>query len=159
MPRFLPLLVAVLGSTAFAQAEHLYFTTIIPPGCPIVITGTTQSKDFGFQAVVFHNDSEQTVASMHLKVTLSAPGGRELIVDAGHIFISLEPGEQKGQDVFLGRMQSLNQRVKFDHLEIARAMISVDSVDFVDGSRWTADGPVNFEPTDPLPPLRPLPPR
>jgi hypothetical protein len=52
-------------------------------------------------------------------------------------------------------MQSLNQRAKFDHLEIARAMISVESVEFADGSRWSVDGPVVFEPVEPPGPFPP----
>ena len=159
MRRSLLTLSGWLLASVLAHAQHLYFTTMIPAGCPIVIEGITHSREFGFQAAVFHNDSEQTVEALYLKVTLSSPGGEEQIVDSGHIFIEIDPGDRKSQDMFLGRMDSLNQRIKYDHLEVARAMISVESVEFADGSRWTADGPVNFEPTDPLPVIPLLPPR
>ncbi|HEV3330685.1 MAG TPA: hypothetical protein VG096_06880 [Bryobacteraceae bacterium] len=157
MWRSLLLTIAALPfASVLAHAQHIYFTTLIPPTCPIVIENLTPSKDFGFQSAVFHNDSSQTVESLHLRVTLSSAGKQEQIVDSGHIYITLEPGEQKSQDVFLGRMQSLNQRAKFDHLEVARAMISVESVEYTDGSRWYADGPLVY---DPIEPVRPLPPK
>ena len=153
MRRPLPLLAGLLFAAILAQAQHIYFTSLIPPTCPVVLEGLTHSKDFGFQSVFFHNDSDQTVESVHLKVTISSAQTAEQVVDGGHIFIALEPGERKSQDVFLGRMQSLNQRAKFDHLEIARATISVESVEFADGSRWYAEGPVIFDPTEPPRPI------
>lgn len=146
--------VGLLLASVLAQAQHIYFTTLTPPTCPIVLEGLTQSKDFGFQSALFRNDSSQVVESVHLKVTLSSAQRPEQIVDSGHIYIAMEPGDRKSQDVFLGRMQALNQRAKFDHLEIARAMISVESVEFADGSRWNVDGPVVF---DPLPFAEPIP--
>jgi hypothetical protein len=138
-----------------APAQHLYFSTLIPANCPIVIEGIMHSKDFGFQLASFLNDSSQTVESMYLKVTLSAPGQPEQIVDSGHIYISIEPGDRKSQDLFLGRVQALHRRAEVDHLEIARALISVESVEFADGSRWYAEAPVEFEPIDPIRPPRP----
>lgn len=143
-------------ASVLAQAQHIYFTTLTPPTCPVVVESLTQSKDFGFQSALFRNDSGQVVESVHLKVTLSSAQRPEQIVDSGHIYIALEPGDRKSQDLFLGRMQALNQRAKFDHLDVARAMISVESVEFTDGSRWNVDGPVVF---DPVEPARPLPPK
>jgi hypothetical protein len=152
MRRFLHIFAGLLFAGVLAHAQHIYFTTLTPPTCPVVIEALTHSKDFGFQAAVFHNDSSQAVESVHLKVTLSSASTQEQIVDSGHIYIAIEPGDRKSQDVFLGRMQALNQRVKFDHLDVARAMISVESVEFADGSRWNVDGPVVFDPVEPARP-------
>src|ERR1700733_2171835 len=102
----------MLFAAVLAHGQHIYFTTVTPPTCPVVIEGLTQSKDFGFQAAFFHNDSSQAVASVHLKVTLSSGQTTEQIVDSGHIYIAIEAGDRKSQDVFLGRMSALNQRAK-----------------------------------------------
>ncbi len=142
----------LLLAGGLAHAQHIYFTTLTPPTCPVVIQELTQSSDFGFQSAVFHNDSSQTIESLHLKVTLSSTHSPEQIVDGGHIYISIEPGDRKSHDVFLGRMQALNQRVTFDHLDVARATISVESVEFADGSRWEADSPLVFDPIEPARP-------
>jgi len=157
MRRFLLILAALFGASAAAHGQRLYFTTMIPAGCPIVIEDLEQSKDFGFQSATFLNDSSQTVQSIHLQVTLSSEKQPEEVVDSGHIYISIEPGERKSQDMFLGRVQALTQRAKSDRMLVARAMISVESVEFADGSRWTATGPVEFEPSDN--PVRPPAPR
>jgi hypothetical protein len=145
----------LLFTAVLAHAQHIYFTMLTPPTCPVAIEALTQSKDFGFQSALFRNESRQSVESVHLRVTLSSSRAPEQIVDSGHIYIALEPGDRRSQDIFLGRMQSLNQRAKFDHLEIARAMISVESVEFADGSRWSVDGPVVFEPVEPPGPFPP----
>lgn len=146
----------LLFASVLAHSQHIYFTTLTPPTCPVVLEQLTESKDFGFQSALFRNDSSQIVESVHLKVTLSSAQRPEEIVDSGHIYIAIEPGERKSQDLFLGRVQALNQRAKSDHLNVARAMISVESVEFADGSRWNVDGPVVF---DPIEPARPLPPK
>ena len=95
MRRSLLTVAGLLLACVLAHAQHIYFTTFVPGSCPIVIEGMTHSKDFGFQAVVFNNDSSQTVQSIHLKVTLSSAEKPEQIVDSGHVYIAIDPGERK----------------------------------------------------------------
>ena len=60
-------------------------------------------------------------------------------MDGGRVFASLEPGETKNVNVFLGRMTALVQRARELKLDIARAIVTVDAVDFTDGVPWNSD--------------------
>ncbi|MBV8731972.1 MAG: hypothetical protein JO336_19360 [Acidobacteriia bacterium] len=126
---------------ALAQAEHLVFTTVTPGTSPLWISSPEQSKDFGFQSLALLNDSEKSIQSVHLKVTFAT--GRmdhyEEIVDSGHVYVSLDPGEQKRMEVFLGRIEALKQKLQSMRLEIAWVKITVESAEFTDGSRWDPD--------------------
>ena len=134
-------------------AEQLVFTTVTPGTSPIWISSPEQSKDFGFQSLEILNDSDNAVSSVHLKVTFSAGGSPEELVDSGHVYISLDPGEQKRLDVFLGRVAALNQKLREMRRQVAWVKVTVESVEFADGSKWDPDGPVVLED----PPARALP--
>jgi hypothetical protein len=142
----------VLLACCCAQAQHLYFTILTHPGCPVEISEIKESKDFGFQSVIFRNDVGKPVESVRLRVTFGAPGEMEQIVDSGHIYITLESGESRRQDVFLARRTALVQKAEADHFEVARGILSVESVEFVDGTRWEIQPAVV---NDPLPVARP----
>ena len=57
-------------------------------------------------------------------------------MDSAHIYIALEPGEQKRMDVSLGRIQALTQKVKSVGQGVAWVKLFVDSAEFSDGTRW-----------------------
>lgn len=141
MPR---ILFALCLTAALAHAGHLVFTTITSPSCPVWISAPEQSKDFGFQSLVVLNDSDNSIESLHLKVTFSTGRQDQLeeIVDSGHVYIALEPGEQKRLDVFLGRIEALSQKLRSMKQEVAWVKITVESAEFKDGSRWDPAAPV-----------------
>ncbi|MBZ5576914.1 MAG: hypothetical protein LAP40_10180 [Acidobacteriia bacterium] len=141
MPRFLGTALALLFGCALAHAQHVVFTMRTHPTCPVLIASLVQSKDFGFQAVTLLDDSPKAIDSMMLTVVLTV-GSREEVVDGGRVFAMLAPGDRKSVDVFLGRIQALQQRVQELRLAEARAIIYVDSVDFSDGTRWDGREPV-----------------
>jgi hypothetical protein len=135
------LLVSIMA--ALAHAEHLVFTTVTPGTSPVWISAPEQSKDFGFQSLAFLNDSDKSIESLHLKVTFSTgrPDELEEVVDGGDVYVMLEPGEQKRLDVFLGRIEALNQKLRSMKEQVAWVKITVESAEFTDGSRWDPDGP------------------
>lgn len=131
--------------TVLAQGEHLVFTTVTPGTSPVWISSPEQSKDFGFQTLAVRNDSDNTVESVRLKVTLSASGAPDEVVDSGHVYVSLDPGEEKRLDVFLGRVEALSQKLRSMRQAVAWVKITVESVDFADGSRWDPEAPAVIE--------------
>ena len=143
------ILLLICAVAALAHAQHLVFTTVTPGTCPLWISAPEQSKEFGFQSLDFLNDSDQAIQSVQLKVTFAT--GRldqpEEIVDSGHVYVSLDPGEQKRMDVFLGRVDALTQKLRSMGQEVAWVKITVESVDFSDGSSWDPDGPLVDPPT------------
>lgn len=144
-------LVAFWLAAAMAYAEHLVFTTqAAPPSCPVVISAPEQSRDFGFQSVYFRNDSDKPIQALNLTAMFytakSRDDGQEDIVDSGHIYVSLEPGEEKRLDVFLGRISALSQKLKYTGQAVAWVKLLVDGAEFSDGSRWD----LNTRAVDPI---------
>jgi hypothetical protein len=145
----------LLCAAALAQAEHLVFTTVVPGSCPVWFSAPEKSKDFGFQSLEFLNDSSKSLQSLRLKVTFSTEArGQEEVVDSGHVYTDLEPGQQKRLDVFLGRISALSQKLKSVGREVAWVKITVETVEFADGSRWEPGAPVINDPVEPARPVK-----
>jgi hypothetical protein len=125
----------LLSFGTLAEGQRLVFTMRTHPSCPLWITSSTQSKDYGFQTLTFASDSDKAIASVNLTVVLTY-GEQEEPVDGNRVYVGLESGERKELDVFLGRMTALTQRAKELKQDVARAIVYVDSVDFADGTRW-----------------------
>jgi hypothetical protein len=135
MRRVVSAFLLLISFGALAEAQRLVFTMRTHPTCPVWITSTTQSKDYGFQTLTFASDSDKAVASVNLTVVLTY-GEQEEVVDGNRVYVGLESGERKEMNVFLGRMPALTQRAKELKQDVARAIVFVDSVDFADGTRW-----------------------
>jgi hypothetical protein len=138
-------MLALLFTAMAAHAQHLVFTTVTPGTSPVWISSPEESKDFGFQSLEILNDSDNAISSVYLKVTFSASDSPEELIDTGHVYVSLEPGERKRPDVFLGRIDALSQKLRSMGRPVAWVKITVESVEFVDGSRWDADAPTVIE--------------
>jgi hypothetical protein len=145
---------AALGfllSAVAAHGQHLVFTMVTPASAPLMISAVSSSRDYGFQSLTLVNDSDKTIESVLFRVTINGE-----VVDGGRVFAALEPGEIKSINVFLGRMTALIQRARELRVGVARAIVTVDSVDFSNGIQWTRDEqPVWDIPID----VRPVPPR
>ena len=133
--RFWGALGFLLGSMA-AHGQHLVFTMMTHPNCPVVITSVAPSKDFGFQSVMMTNDSPKAISAVDVKVVFATARAEEESVDGGHVYATIESGERKSVDLFLGRISALKQRAKELKLDVARAIVLVEAVEFSDGTRW-----------------------
>ena len=147
-----PVLGILLGSV-LAHGQHLVFTMVTPASSPVMISAVESSRDYGFQSLTLVNDSNKTVESIVFRVVLARLQSRHEpeVIDGGHVYAKLEPGDRKSVGVFLGRMQALTQRAKELKLEVARAIVTVEAVDFSDGSQWTGDPPAQDIPVNPRP--------
>ena len=146
--------VSALGFVAASLAAHgqrLIFTMVTPATCPLVISSVSSSPDYGFQSLTILNDSDRAVESIRFRVVLTAVARRDEVADGGHVFVKLEPGDRKNVDVFLGRRRALTQLARELKLDIARAIVTVEAVDFRDGTQWTGDPPVVGVPEQPQP--------
>jgi hypothetical protein len=138
-------ILALLLTATAAHAQHLVFTTVTPGTSPVWISSPEQSKDFGFQSIEILNDSDNAISSVHLQVTFSAGDSSEELVDTGNVYVSLEPGERKRPDIFLGRIDALSQKLRSMRQPVAWVKVTVESVEFADGSKWDADTPTVIE--------------
>jgi hypothetical protein len=136
----LGLLLVLLGCL-LAREERVVFTTRTHPSCPVLISAPSESKDFGFHAVTFRNDSRKEIAALQLKVTISTGGAREEVVDSRRVPITLAPGETKRMDVRLASVQGSKQKARALRQELASVMLFVESAEFSDGTQWNGDEP------------------
>jgi len=154
MERMYRLALALFSAAAFAHAERVVFTMLTAPTCPVLASSPEGSKDFGFQTVLFRNDAEKSLQSVYLTVTFytAKTKDREEVVDSGHVYLNLEPGEIKRIDVFLGRIEALKQKAKSLGDEVAWAKLFVSGAEFTDGSRWEMDKPLEGVPVQEISP-------
>jgi hypothetical protein len=138
----------LLFAVTAAQAQHLVFTTVTPGASPVWISSPERSKDFGFQSLEILNDSDEAVSAVYLKAMFSVEGSPEELADSGHVYVALDPGERKRLDVFLGRIEALSQMLRAARREVAWVKLTVESVEFADGSRWDANAPTVIEDPD-----------
>jgi hypothetical protein len=132
------LLCTALVCTAWADAEGVIFTTRTAWASPVLISSPLASKDFGFQSVILRNTSTKIIEVLDLRAVLSIAESVEEEVDGGRIHVSLEPGQSKRIDVYLGPIRALQQKAHSLRLDAALTVLSVSSADFSDGTRWTA---------------------
>ena len=55
----------LLLAAAQTHAERLVFTMLTVPTCPVLASAPEQSKDFGFQSVLFRNDSDKSIQTLY----------------------------------------------------------------------------------------------
>ena len=134
-------LAAFFFACVAANAQQLVFTTVMPGNCPVWVSAPERSPDFGFQSLNFFNDSGREIQALYLKVTFSTGKPDEQVVDSGHIYLNLEPGVEKRQEVFLGRITALTQKLKSMGEAVAWVKLTVESAEFEDGTRWDPDAP------------------
>jgi len=125
-----------------AHEQRLVFTTRTHPSCPVLVSAPSESKDFGFHALTFRNDSRKTIAALQLKVTI-----QDEVVDSRRVAIALQPGETKRMEVHLASVQGSKQKARALRQEIASVMLFVESAEFSDGTQWNGDEPQLDVPT------------
>ena len=104
--------------------------------CPILITETAPSKDYGFQKVVIRNDARRAISAINLRVVLINGSGDEDMLDAAAMAVQIEPGERKTMDLGLARIEQLKEIAAKAGLTWIRAVLYAERVYFADGSHW-----------------------
>jgi hypothetical protein len=139
-----------------ASAQSLVFTTRVHLACPVQMSAIAQTKDLGFQSVVFHNDSKKTIDTVYLNVSLATESGEE-IVEKASFLVMLAPGESKRVNVGMGRVPELTNKAHASRRTVVQAILFVQAVDFADGVSWSGDEPFINDPITPQS-IRPIPP-
>jgi hypothetical protein len=127
-------ILAVLGvGTAFCQ--QLAFTSRTYVQSPVLITSVDASRDFGFDSVGLRNDGPKAINAVHFQITVRTSTGDE-IADERRVAVSLDPRDSKRLTIGMGHIEGLRQQAKSRKQESALVIITVESVEFQDGSEW-----------------------
>lgn len=128
------LLPAFTPGAVFAQ--QLAFTSRSYVQSPVVITSFEPSKEFGFDSVVLRNDSSNAIAAVHFQITFRTDAGDE-IADERRVAVSLDARESKRLPIGLAQIEGLKQQARSRKQASALAILTIESVEFQDGSEWT----------------------
>jgi len=148
MRRFVCTGLGLLFACMLAPGQRLVFTTRTHPSCPVLVSAPSESKDYGFHAITFQNNSRKAIAALQLKVTISTGNAQDEVVDGRRVSITLAPGEIKRLEVDLASVQGSKQKARAWRQEIASVMLFVESAEFSDGTQWSGDEPVLGRPVE-----------
>jgi hypothetical protein len=134
-----------------ALCQELAFTSRTYVQSPMVITSVEHSTAYGFDSVVLLNDGSSPISAVHFQITFRA-GGEDEIVDERRIAANLEPRESKRLTIGLAQIEGLRQQAKSRKQAAALVIITIESVEFQDGSEWKQterNGGVHYDPIQP----------
>jgi hypothetical protein len=147
--RLAPWTMLLLLPVAFGQ--QLAFTSRSYVQSPVVIAAVERSKDFGFDAVVLRNDGSNPIAAVHFQITFRTDAGDE-IAEERRVAVSLDARDSKRLVVGLAQIEGLKQQARSRRQESALAILTIESVEFEDGTEWKQAERDHGLPIDPLQP-------
>jgi hypothetical protein len=144
------LLSLIVGSSAFAQ--QVSFTSRTYVMSPVAIVSTDSSKEFGFESITIRNDGSRAITAVRLQIVFHSEAGDE-IADERRIPVSVEARETRRFAVGMGHVEGLRQLARSRRQPAALAILTIESVEFADGSEWKQSEREQGAPIDP--PTRP----
>jgi hypothetical protein len=123
-----------------AQAQQLAFTSRAYLNSPLLLSGIESSSDFGFESVTLRNDGPDQARAVRLRILLRS-GSDEEVVDERRVPIDVERLETKRIVVGMAQIKGLRDRVSSLRQEAALVIITIEGVEFVDGTEWKNSGP------------------
>lgn len=141
-----------------AFGQQVAFTSRSYISSPVALSSVESSKDFGFESVVLRNDGPDTITAIHFQITLRTDAGDE-IADERRIAVSLDPRDSKRVEIGLAGIEGLKQQARTRQQASALAILTIEAVEFQDGSEWKQGEREQGVPVDPLQPQRELAPQ
>jgi len=139
-------LVLLVCAPAFAQ--QISFTSRVYVQSPVAILAAEASKDFGFDSIALRNDAGQSISAVHFLITFRGEADEET-ADERRVALNLSPRETRTFPVALGDIQGLKQLARSRRQPAALAILTIESVEFADGSEWKQSERDHGAPMDP----------
>lgn len=127
---------ALALSCGMALAQQVAFTSRNYVQSPVSIASVESSKEFGFEAVELRNDGISAVSAVKFLITVRAEGADDEVADERRVAVSLAPRDGKKIAIGMGQVEGLKQRAKSRKQDAALVIITVEAVEFADGSEW-----------------------
>jgi hypothetical protein len=148
------MIMTVYCASAFCQ--ELAFTSRMYVQSPVVISSVQRSKDFGFDSLMLRNDGTDAINAVHFQITLRTNAGDE-IADERRVTVDLQPRESKRLFIGLAHIDALKDLAKSRKQTSALLILTIESVEFLNGGEWKQTERDRGIPIDPLPPEKPAP--
>jgi hypothetical protein len=137
------------ASSAFAQ--QVAFTSRAYVLSPVTIISFDSSKEYGFDSVTIRNDGERAIAAIHVEIMFHSEAGDE-VADERRFLLDVDPRETRRFAVAIGQIEGLRQLVRSHRQSSALAILTIESVEFADGTEWKQSEREQGAPVDPLKP-------
>jgi len=144
-------LAAFSGATAFAQ--QVAFTSRTYVQSPVLIVSFDQSKEFGFESITLRNDGRGPITAVHFLITLRTEAGDE-VADERRGAVDLNRQDTRTVPIGLADIKALKQQTLSRNQKSALAILTIESVEFADGSEWRESEREQGAPIDPLVPAK-----
>ena len=82
------------------------------------------------------NEGNAAVSAVKFLITVRAEGADDEVADERRVAVSLEPRDSKKIAIGMGHVEGLKQRAKSRKQDAALVIITVEAVEFADGSEW-----------------------
>jgi len=122
-----------MAFTAFAQ--QVAFTSRAYVFSPVAILATDASKEFGFESITLRNDGSRAITALRVQITLHSEAGEE-VADERRIPVNIDLRETRRFVVGMGQINALRQLARSRRLSSALAILTIESIEFADGSEW-----------------------
>ena len=119
-----------------AAGQQVAFTSRGYVQSPVSILSLDSSKAFGFEAVVLRNDGPAAVSAVKFQITVRADGADDEVADERRVAVNLELRESKKVAIGMGHVEGLRQRAQSRKQDAALVILTVEGVEFEDGSIW-----------------------
>lgn len=142
----IPLLIA---ASAFAQ--QVAFTSRAYVLSPVTIVSFDSSPEYGFDSLTIRNDGARRIVAVHVQIMFHSAAGDE-IADERRVQAEVDLRETRRFAVGLGHIEGLRQLARSRRQSSALAILTIESVEFADGSEWKQSEREQGAPIDPLRP-------
>lgn len=117
------------------QAQQLAFSSRKYVEAPVTIAAVQSSDQFGFESLTMENSGAAAVSAVRFIVRLTLDGTDE-VAEVRRVALRLEPRESRRVVIEMAHIKGLRDHVRSRGQEAALAVITVEDVEFQDGSEW-----------------------
>lgn len=137
----------IVASSAFAQ--HVSFTSRAYVLSPVTIVAFDSSKEYGFDSLTIRNDGARAIAAVHVQIMFHGDAGDE-VADERRVPVDVDPRGTRRFAVGMGHIEGLRQLARSRRQTSALAILTIESVEFADGSEWKQSEREQGAPIDPV---------
>ena len=145
------LLTLLVASSAFAQ--HVSFSSRAYVLSPVTLVSFDSSKEYGFDSLTIRNDGAQAIVAVHVQMIFRSEAGDE-VADERRVQADVDPRDTRRFAVGMGQIEGLKQLARSRGQSSALAILTIESVEFADGSEWKQTERERGAPIDPLKPAK-----
>jgi len=120
---------------------------------PVTIVSVDSSKEYGFDSVTIRNDGGRPITAVHVEIMFHSEAGDE-VADERRVPVDVDPRDTRRFAVTMGHIEGLRQLARSRRQSSAMAILTIESVEFADGSKWKQSEREQGAPIDPLKPAQ-----